>query len=78
MMLSFDKKFIEFVLDSYLSHVLSRSEAIQEAEREVKLYSRECGHDGGERGFIILEHPASFEKISLVESREIIVIIITY
>ena len=44
MMLSFDKKFIEFVLDSYLSHVLSRSEAIQEAEREVKLYSRECGH----------------------------------
>ena len=32
--LSFGKKFKEFVLDSYLSHVSSRSEAIQEAERE--------------------------------------------
>ncbi|KAK9985857.1 hypothetical protein SO802_030808 [Lithocarpus litseifolius] len=63
--LSFDKKFKEFVLDSYLSHVLSRSEALQKAEREVKLYSRECGHGGGEWGFIILEHPATFEKLAM-------------
>uniref|UniRef100_A0A7N2M4L6 AAA-type ATPase N-terminal domain-containing protein n=1 Tax=Quercus lobata TaxID=97700 RepID=A0A7N2M4L6_QUELO len=62
--LSFDKKFKEFVLDSYLSHVSSRSEAIQEAEREVKLYSCECGHGGGEWSFIILEHPATFEKLT--------------
>lgn len=63
--LSFDKKFKEFVQDSYLSHVLSRSVAIQEAEREVKLYSRECGHGGGEWGFIILERPATFEKLAM-------------
>ena len=62
--LSFGKKFKEFVLDSYLSHVSSRSEAIQEAEREVKFYSCECGHGGGEWSFIILEHPATFEKLA--------------
>ena len=59
--LSFDKNFREVVLNSYLSHVLSRSKAIWEAERVVKLYSR----GGGDWKPLILEHPATFRKLAM-------------
>ena len=39
--LSYDKKLKEVVLESYSAEVISRSKAIQEAERVVKLYSRD-------------------------------------
>ena len=68
--LSFEKKFKEVVLASYLPHVISCYEAIQEEGREVKLYSREfarapSGLSGLEWGSIILEHPATFEKLAM-------------
>ncbi|XP_050255076.1 AAA-ATPase At2g18193-like [Quercus robur] len=60
--LSFDKKLKEVVLESYLAEVISRSKAIQEAERVVKLYSRDLGHEWSP---IILEHPTTFEKLAM-------------
>ena len=65
--LSFEKKFKEVVLESYLPHVISCYEAIQEESRAVRLYSREFarGPTGREWGSIILEHPATFEKLAM-------------
>ena len=39
--LSFETKFKKVVLESYIPHIVSCSEAIEEAERVVKLYSRD-------------------------------------
>ncbi|XP_050261644.1 AAA-ATPase At2g18193-like [Quercus robur] len=62
--LSFEKKFKEVVLKSYLPHVISCSEAIQEEERAVKLYSRGLyGRD--QWSSVIPEHPATFEKLAM-------------
>ena len=65
--LSFEKKFKEVMLNSYLPHVISCSKVIQEARRVVKHYS--CEFDGVQTGrewySIILEHPATFEKLAL-------------
>ncbi|KAK9989351.1 hypothetical protein SO802_029590 [Lithocarpus litseifolius] len=65
--LSFDKKLKEVVLESYLADVISRSKAIQEAERVVKLYSRDLGRGspGREWSSIVLEHPTTFEKLAM-------------
>ncbi|KAK9989325.1 hypothetical protein SO802_029564 [Lithocarpus litseifolius] len=65
--LSFDKKLKEVVIESYLAEVISRSKAIQEAERVLKLYSRDfvCGTPGREWSSIILEHPTTFEKLAM-------------
>ena len=65
--LSFDMKFREVVLNSYLSHVLSRSKAIQKAEKMIKLYSRHHDNDGrvGKWDCIVLEHPATFKKLAM-------------
>ncbi|KAK9989293.1 hypothetical protein SO802_029532 [Lithocarpus litseifolius] len=65
--LSFDKKLKEVVLESYLADVISRSKAIQEAERVVKLYSRDLGRGSPGRGWssIVLEHPTTFEKLAM-------------
>ena len=56
------------MLESYLPHVITRFEELQEEEKEkmrtIKLYSRDCGR-GGEWGFINLEHPATFEKLAM-------------
>ena len=66
--LAFDKKSEKDVLESYLPHVITRFEELQEEEKEkmrtIKLYSRDCGR-GGEWGFINLEHPATFEKLAM-------------
>ena len=65
--LSFEKKFKEVMLNSYLPHVISCSKVIQEARRVVKLYS--CDIDGVQTGrewySIIIEHPATFEKLAM-------------
>ncbi|KAK9989298.1 hypothetical protein SO802_029537 [Lithocarpus litseifolius] len=65
--LSFDKKLKEVVLESYLAEVISRSKAIQEAERVLKLYSRDYvwGTPGREWSSIVLEHPTTFEKLAM-------------
>ncbi|KAK7824362.1 aaa-atpase [Quercus suber] len=65
--LSFDKKLKEVVLESYLPEVISRSKAIQESERVLKLYSRDFvyGTPGREWSSIILEHPTTFEKLAM-------------
>ena len=65
--LSFEKKFKEVMLKSYLPHVISCSKVIQEARRVVKLYS--CDTDGVQTGrewySIIIKHPATFEKLAM-------------
>ena len=65
--LSFEKKFKEVMLNSSLPHVISCSKVIQEARRVVKLYS--CDIDGVQTGrewySIIIEHPATFEKLAM-------------
>lgn len=65
--LSFEKKFKEAVLKSYLPHVISRSEDIHEAERALKLCSLEIarGSSSGEWDCIALEHPATFDKLAM-------------
>ncbi|KAM3742158.1 hypothetical protein ACB098_07G049800 [Castanea mollissima] len=67
--LSFDKKFKNVVLDSYLPYVITTSENIKEEEKEVRLYSRDCRNCDDERysgwGSINLEHPATFEKLAM-------------
>ena len=65
--LSFDKKFKNVVLDSYIPYVITSSETIKEQEKVVKLYTCTCrGRDDkgyGEWSSIILEHPTTFEKL---------------
>ncbi|KAK7831621.1 aaa-atpase [Quercus suber] len=55
------------MLNSYLPNVISCSKVIQEARKVVKLYS--CDIDGVQTGrewySIILEHPATFEKLAM-------------
>jgi len=65
--LSFDKKFENVVLDSYLPYVITSSETIKKQEKVVKLYTCTCrGRDDegyGEWSSITLEHPTTFEKL---------------
>ncbi|KAJ8770613.1 hypothetical protein K2173_021260 [Erythroxylum novogranatense] len=66
--LSFNKKFKEKVMDSYLPYVLARAKAIKEDEKVVKLYNRGCpfsDDDVGMWGSINLDHPATFETIAM-------------
>ena len=70
--LAFDKKSEKDVLESYLPHVITSFEKIQEEEKKkmctVKLYSRDCGRagiPGGEWGSINLDHPVTFEKLAM-------------
>lgn len=68
--LSFNKKFKDRVLGSYLPFVMDRAHVIKEEEKVVKLYNRECpmGDEdggGGMWGSINLEHPATFDKIAM-------------
>ena len=57
----------EVVLESYLAEVICRSKAIQEAERVVKLYSRDLGRGspGREWSSTVLEHPTTLEKLAM-------------
>ncbi|KAK2636740.1 hypothetical protein Ddye_031532 [Dipteronia dyeriana] len=66
--LSFDKKYMELVLNTYLSHVMETSDVIREENKVVKLYA--LGHFGGENnrgawGSTSLDHPATFDKIAM-------------
>ncbi|KAG8662738.1 AAA-ATPase At2g18193 [Manihot esculenta] len=68
--LSFNKKFKDRVMGSYLPFVMDRAHVIKEEEKVVKLYNRECpmGDEdggGGMWGSINLEHPATFDKIAM-------------
>ncbi|KAH7570470.1 hypothetical protein JRO89_XS05G0111100 [Xanthoceras sorbifolium] len=69
MELSFDKEYMEEVLNSYLtSHIIESSKAIKEENQVVKLYA--LGNFGGEgnRGgwsSTNLDHPATFDKIAM-------------
>ncbi|KAM3695864.1 hypothetical protein ACB098_07G165700 [Castanea mollissima] len=68
--LTFDKRFEEDVVESYLPYVLDRAEEIQREEKVIKLYSLDCIPDmpvltGREWGSTILEHPATFDKLAM-------------
>ncbi|KAF3440710.1 hypothetical protein FNV43_RR18996 [Rhamnella rubrinervis] len=66
---TFNKKFKDKILDSYLPYVLARANAVREEEKVVKLYNRECPYDddqgGGMWGSVNLEHPATFETLAM-------------
>ncbi|KAK0573887.1 hypothetical protein LWI29_015038 [Acer saccharum] len=66
--LSFDKKYMELVLNTYLSHVMETSDVFREENKVVKLYA--LGHFGavgnsGGWGSTSLDHPATFDKIAM-------------
>lgn len=60
--LTFDKRFKNAVLESYLPYVLKRYKEILEAKRVVNLH---CLGHGAESKSIILEHPATFLKLAM-------------
>ncbi|KAL5760130.1 hypothetical protein ACOSQ2_018968 [Xanthoceras sorbifolium] len=75
MELSFDKRYMEKVVNSYLSYVMERSNALKEENKLVKLYA--LGHFGGEGngggpagawGSTNLDHPATFDTIAMEPS----------
>ena len=66
--ISFDKKFKDTVVNSYLPYVLFKANSIKQQEKAIKLYNLECpyddddgGRDSGIWGSINLEHSATFE-----------------
>lgn len=75
--LSFHKKFKESVLNEYLPFVLTKAKEIQDNDRAVKLYTRDCpcgsdddgygygGGGGGVWGCINLDHPATFDTLAM-------------
>ncbi|KAL5557390.1 hypothetical protein UlMin_039626 [Ulmus minor] len=67
--LTFNKKFKDRVVNSYLPFVLLRADSIRGEDKVVKLYSRECPYDdrdvGDKWGSINLEHPATFDTLAM-------------
>ncbi|XP_010548314.1 PREDICTED: AAA-ATPase At2g18193-like [Tarenaya hassleriana] len=70
--LTFEKKFRDRVMSSYLDHVVSESEEIRRNLRTVKLYSRDVYSNddddncaGGNWGCVNLEHPSTFETLAM-------------
>ena len=64
--LSFEKKFVKVVRESYLTDIIRRSEAKKKEEKMLKLYGRESGRlDGREWGSVNREHPTPFEKLAM-------------
>ncbi|KAL5557391.1 hypothetical protein UlMin_039627 [Ulmus minor] len=70
--ISFDKKFKDTVVNSYLPYVLFKANSIKQQEKAIKLYNRECPYDdddggrgGGIWGSVNLEHPATFETLAM-------------
>lgn len=69
--LSFEKKYMEKVVNSFLKSVVERSNAWKEENKVVKLYAQ--GHfgedgNGGTWGSTYLDHPATFDTISMEPS----------
>ncbi|KAJ9169353.1 hypothetical protein P3X46_017557 [Hevea brasiliensis] len=66
--LSFDKRFQEKVLKTYLPYVLERSKAIKEENKVVKLHSLGTFNgdfSGGPWGSINLDHPSTFDTLAM-------------
>ncbi|PIA56098.1 hypothetical protein AQUCO_00700449v1 [Aquilegia coerulea] len=66
--LSFQKKYKETVMSSYLPYVLDKSKALKEHNKVVKLYT--YGHfaedsGGGPWGSINLDHPSTFDTLAI-------------
>ena len=61
--LTFDKRFKNDVIGSYLSSVLDFYEKTLKEKKVVNL--RCCGRGGNESNSIILEHPATFDKLAM-------------
>ncbi|KAK6930850.1 ATPase, AAA-type, core [Dillenia turbinata] len=60
--LSFNKKHMEKVLNSYLPYTMERSEAIKNNNKVLKLHSRGCG---GYWNSISLNHPSTFDTLAM-------------
>ncbi|OMO88246.1 hypothetical protein COLO4_20348 [Corchorus olitorius] len=69
--LSFDNKYMEKVINSYLEYVMETSKAIKEKNQEGKLFSLGggmCGGGGGmdgSWGATNLDHPTTFDKLAM-------------
>ena len=67
--LTFDKKFKNRVIDSYLPYVLERAQRMREEERVLRLFSQDCPYDPeysrGSWGSIDLQHPSTFETLAM-------------
>ncbi|KAL6346397.1 hypothetical protein AAG906_033193 [Vitis piasezkii] len=64
--LSFDKQFIEIVLESYLPYVIAMSKDVKEEDEEVRIYTRKYAtHKTVSWDSIQLHHPAKFESFAM-------------
>lgn len=64
--LSFDKQFIEIVLESVLPYVIAMSKDVKEEDEEVKIYTRKYAtHKTVSWDSIHLHHPATFESLAM-------------
>ncbi|OMO60450.1 ATPase, AAA-type, core [Corchorus capsularis] len=62
--LSFDNKYMEKVINSYLEYVIETSKVIQEKNQVVKLFSLGDIY-GGDTDGTNLDHPATFDKLAM-------------
>lgn len=66
--LSFERKFRDAVLDSYLPSVLERAKLIRSAKKVVKLHTLDCAASYGSSyvwDSINLEHPSTFQTLAI-------------
>ncbi|KAM7250110.1 hypothetical protein ACFE04_021993 [Oxalis oulophora] len=75
--LTFDKKYKDKVIDSYIPYVLEKANEIKQQQKIIKLYCCDCRdddadedsdydeYDRGEWGSIDMEHPSTFETLAL-------------
>ncbi|GLT82736.1 hypothetical protein SLE2022_010880 [Rubroshorea leprosula] len=73
--LTFNRKFLDKVLDSYLDHVLDSAKEIEEKTKVVKIYSRQFPRRHNDIwGSMILGHPATFDNVAMAPGqREMII-----
>ncbi|GKV29586.1 hypothetical protein SLEP1_g38497 [Rubroshorea leprosula] len=64
--LTFNRKFKDKVLNSYLGHVLNSAKEIEEKNKVVKIYSRHLRRNRDDAwGSMILGHPATFDNVAM-------------
>ncbi|KAL6576129.1 hypothetical protein OROHE_000600 [Orobanche hederae] len=72
--LTFEKPNKDAVVAEYLPFVLSKAKEIQEKDRAVRLYTKECpfyddgdeyGNRSGYWGCVSLDHPVTFDKLAM-------------
>lgn len=61
--LSFNKKYRDMVLNSYLPYVLERYKAITEENKVVKLHT--VNHSEWDSGTVVLNHPMTFQTLAI-------------